>query len=510
MKRVYKRGILFIIIILMVAIFKIPTVFAAGVKPLVIDIDAKPGDVKEFKLHLIPGRQEEQVKLSLYQPVQLTSGSLTYQKCDEERFPAAKWVNLDQDEVMVYPGENSTVSGTVKIPFDAGGSNTVVIMVEPQTTSQQKGGVRFMVRYAVRINIRVKRPGLRTEAELLDFTLKEGKEKEPIVRAKIYNPSFWDYLVAGEVMVRDEDRRLVERLTLRTISGRKNDKDKTRIYPGSEVDYLAEVTKRLTPGEYNLRLFMRYGEHGQIIKSKKIKIEKGDFNFPTADEIGAFSLEPKEIDLELKAGQRKSTVLRLNSELGEPSYIRVSGKEIKKDYSHSLLEWIKLRGKSEFELKGRRRGNVILTVGVPRDIKAGSYHGNLVLDAFNLENGKLITKKEVPVSVLVGEEREYDINIRSLYAARVEAETIISLDIFNSGEVFIKPEAKLIIKDKDGNFIERVQLNLSKGVNRVLPLKSQQLKGVAKEISTGNYIAEITLYHGNKELKLIREEFKVE
>ncbi|SJZ32577.1 COG1470 family protein [Selenihalanaerobacter shriftii] len=495
-----------IIIIITILIFT-QNGLAVGVKPLVIDLSMQPGDIKEFTLNLTPSGSEELVKLSLYQPVQLTNGSLTYQKSDTESFLAAKWVELENDEVKIYPGQQQTVSGRVKVPFNAGGSHTVVIMVEPQKTTQKKNGIRFMVRYAVRLNIRVDRPGLRSDAKLKDLKLTSGKEGEPIVKARLKNPSAWDYLVLGEATIRDSKRRLVERITLESKSSRKN--SQTRMHPGSKVDYLGEITKRLTSGEYTLRVFFRYGDHGQIIKSKQLDIKEGDFNFPGADEIGAFTVEPKKLNLKLKPGQRKSEIIRLNSEIGENTVVVVDGSEVESKYKYSALEWLKLRGRRQFTLRGRGKGRAILTTAVPRNVEDGSYHSNINLKAYDSETKKLLTKKQVPVSIVVGKDHSYAVQARSLHTSSIKEGELLSLDLFNNGNIFCSPEAKMIIKDNEDKFVERVKLNLPEGTEEILPLKNQRITGIAKKLTPGKYTAEISIYQGKKELTKLEKEFEV-
>ena len=68
-----------------------------------------------------------------------------------------------------------------------------------------------------------------------------------MIRALVANPSAWDYLVSGEVTVRDSERRLVERIQLNSEAGARANLTETRIYPGSEVEYTGTVTKRLEP-----------------------------------------------------------------------------------------------------------------------------------------------------------------------------------------------------------------------------------------------------------------------
>ncbi len=497
-----------IILILALFIFNV-SAFAAGVKPLVVDIDAQPGDTKQFKLKLTPGSEEEKVKFSFYQPVQLTNGSLTYQKAKKENFPAVDWLKLDKKEVTVYPGEKTTVSGMVEVPFGAAGSNTVVIMVEPQKPSQQKGGVKFMVRYAVRVNIRVDKPGIRSEAKLTKFKLTSDKENKPQIKALISNSSKLDYLVSGEATLRDSERRLVERVTLKSPKGNKAKSDKTRMYPGSKVKYLGDISKRLGPGKYNLRVFFKYADHGQIIEEKTIQVKKGQFDFPSIAEIGAFTIEPKQIDLKLSPGEHKSKVIRLNSQIGNDAKVVATTSNIKQDYNYSLVDWIKLRGRTNFQLRARKKGQVILTTAVPKEVSKGSYHGNIVLKAFNPQTEKLLSKKEVPMSVLVGEDHDYKVKVKSLYTKQVEEGQLLSLDLYNTGKTFVQPQAKAIIKNTKDKFVERVQLSIPQENKQILPLTSKRLRGVAEKLKPGSYKAEITIQQKGAEIKKVTKEFKV-
>jgi len=472
---------------------------AFGVRPLVIDIDCKPGDTRDFEIILNPGNTEETVQLSLYQPVQMLSGNLAYQEPVPETFPAVNWVRLDSYEVRVYPGEDTYVRGTIRVPFDAGGSHTVVLMAEPRVAPDQPG-ITLIVRYAIRINIRVDRPGLRTFAELREFDLVPGPEGEPVIRALVANPSAWDYLVSGEVTVRDSERRLVERIQLNSEAGARANLTETRIYPGSEVEYTGTVTKRLEPGNYTLRLFLRYGERGQIIQTKEITVVEGQFKFPGAEELGAFSVEPETISMEIRAGQQRSQVLQLTSEITEPALILIGGRDVEADYPYSPLSWIEVRGPSEINLPGRGRGRIVLTVAVPKDAVDASYNGYLLLGAFNPDTGEPLSQREIPITVLVGTEHVYAVEIKSLQAEKVEEGHMLYLDLANTGNVDLMPRADLVITTEAGEFVERAVLVLGEGAEKVMPLQRQQLEGLAQGLEPGSYQVRVTISDGNREL----------
>lgn len=494
------RSITLSLVIGMIILIASPVTWAFGVRPLVIDLNVKPGDTRDFEIIFNPGNNDETVLLSLYQPVQLLSGNLAYQEPTPETFPAVNWVKLEKSEVKVYPGEDSSLSGTVKVPFDAGGSHTVVIMAEPKVAADQPG-ITLIVRYAIRLNIRVDRPGLRTQAELKDFNMIAGAEGEPVIVARIANTSAWDYLVSGEVTIRDSEKRLVERLVLNSEAGARANLTQTRIYPGSEVEFTGTVTRRLSPGEYTLRSFFRYGEHGQIIQTENITVVEGQYQFPGADELGAFTVEPERIEMELKAGQQKSQVLQLTSEIQEPAVLVVSGKDLYQEYPYSPLEWVELRGPAEFELSGRGRGRVLLTIAVPKETVDASYNGSLVLGAYAPESGDLLSQRVIPLSILVGDNHLYEVELKSLGAEQVEEGHMLSLDIANIGNVDLRPNADLLISTETGEFVERAALTLAEGTEKVMPLQREQLVGLAQGLQPGVYQVKVTVYDGRREIE---------
>jgi hypothetical protein len=478
---------------------------AAGVRPLVIEMNVRPGDVRDFEIALIPGLEEELVDLTLYEPVQQLSGNLVYQLPTNPAFSATSWVNLETNVVRVFPDAESKVRGRVTVPFSASGSHTVIIMVEPRPP-EITVGIGFQIRYAVRLSIRVERPGLRQTAELDEFGLQPGDQGQPIVRAVVKNPSPWDYLVEGEATIRDAERRLVERITLMSPAGSSSGSQTTRVYPGSMVEFLGEVTKRLVPGEYTLRLYFRYGDQGQIVKNETITIAEGDFAFPKADEIGAFSLSPEVIEYGARQGERKSQVLEFMSEIAESARVVVETKPIEPDYPHSLIDWIQIRmAGNEFELPGRRNTRMGLTIAVPRDAEDGSYHGAISVKAYDVLTDQLLTAKTIPITVLVGDDHIRSIEVRSISVGQGE----MLLDLLNTGNVLIRPQAEAVISDMNDEFLGRVQLTLPEGDTGIIPLRSQHLEGHVPALESGIYQVEISITDAGVELLSLTREIEV-
>lgn len=500
-RKIQGRYILISLIIGLIFCSHAWTAAAAGIRPLAIDLDLKPGDYGEFELHIIPGLGEELVDLTLYQPVQLLSGSLIYEQPMNPSFTALSWISLEQQTVRVLPGEEAVVKGTVRIPFSASGSHTVVIMVEPRIP-KITSGIGFQVRYAVRLNIRIDKPGLRHQAQLGSLGLEADDEGLPVIKGLIQNPSAWDFLVSGEAVIRDENRRLVERITLRAPAAMTSGSDATRVYPGAEVEFLGKVTRRITPGEYTIQAFFRYGENGQILFRDNITVHPDDFNFPGIDELGAVTAVPEAVYFPLRAGERRSQVFELQNEMGDPVQVEVELADIVSEYPYSLIDWIQLRAQSGFEIPARGKSRFAMTIAVPREeVADGSYHGNLVLKALHKDTSELLSERKIPLSVLVGDQHQMEVEIRSLTGQYSPDEgSYLSLDLYNSGNVPISPTASLVISTEQGEFVQRSLMTLPEGVIEVLPLQLQQLESVVQELEAGTYEVEIQITHRNEEI----------
>jgi len=151
-----------------------------------------------------------------------------------------------------------------------------------------------------------------------------------------------------------------------------------------------------------------------------------------------------------------------------------------------------------------------MTIAVPRDVPDGSYHGNIFVRAHSIE-GELLTERIVPISVLVGTNHDYDVDVRSLHAEVVEGvETILSLDITNIGNVPLTPQANIVLTNADGEFVDRAILTLPEGEHTVIPLMSQRLDGSIVELEAGVYGAEITIQNDGQIIALVNRELEVD
>lgn len=468
---------------------------SVGVQPLVIDLNMQSGETKEFQLKLSPQENQQIVELKFYYPRQQLTGSLSYEEGNLEEHEVLKWLELPQ-EVTVPPAEKTTVNVEVSVPFDAEGTHTAIIMVEPVVEAET--GVTFKVRYAVRINIHIDAPGLRESAELLDFSLEKNEEDRPVIKTRLHNDSALMYDAAGEVTIRDESRQLVERIPVKSRHAAQAGRDHTTIYPGAEVIFQGPVTEPLHAGTYDLQLFLYYGDGQQIIERKTIEI--GD-EFIDPETMEYIEVTPEAILDNLRPGGAATESLGIRNRTGEPLYIQLQNKEIEPEYSRSIFEnlEVQLRGDQVFRLQGRRSQNTVLISRSPRDIEPGGYYGTININVFNQEEEHLETRT-VDLDMIIGQDHQYQAEVLDLTVDTVEAETVFSTLITNNSPVHIRPTARIYLKDETDEIIQTITTRMPDQDDRILPEMTGRLENYLEDVEPGSYTAEVTVNYQDQEI----------
>ena len=501
----YKNKFLALIILLLIFSFFYTTPLKAmGVEPLILDIEAKPGDTKEFELNLLPSKAEETAALNLYSFTQQETGSLSYKEGNPDQHNVLNWLDLPE-EVTVPPGEEVTVNGEVSVPFEAEGSHTAVVMVEPVVENQE--GITLQVRYAVRINVHVNSPGLREKVELKNFELKADEEDQPIVATRLHNNSSLMYNAAGEVTVRDENRQLIERVPIRSEYAARNNNSATTLYPGSEVIFNGQITEALTAGTYDLQLFLKYADGRQLIERKTVEV--GD-EFVDPENMNYIEINPTSITQELRWGGAHTQPLNISNRTGEEILIQVDNQKIGSSYQRSLFDnfEVELRGNQQAAIEGRRSERPVLIVRAPREeIPDGGYYDKLKVTVFDPESEEQLQTKTVDLAFVVGEDFDYGAKVQDLQVERVGEEVLFSTTVLNQSDLHFAPQARIYLK-QDEEIVETINLELPETEEYVLPEMSGLLSTHVQNIEAGEYTAEVTIFRNEEEITI--KEFEVE
>jgi len=498
MKRRISYSLLLLIIILLV--FN-SLIFAAGVTPMILNFNMQPGDSRNFKLTLTPGNNQERVSLSLYNPVQNLDGGLTYNLANPEVNTYLNWIELAENEVIVPAGQERVVGGTINVPYNAAGSHTAVIMIEPLegvnigTTDM----MTFKVRYAARINITVDRPGQRARAEIAEFNIEKNNNGNPQLYANIKNISTLFFNAQAEGVLRDVNNRLIERLNINSEASIRANNISTLIYPNSEVIFSGELSQPLYPGEYTLQVYLKYGDNRQLVERKTITLEE---ELRKSGPRRYISFEPEIISDNLRAGAPSTQVIEINNLYNQEIKLKINQQELFEKGEHSLFNIgeLQMRGGEEFVLEPRKSARSVMIFRSPRDASAGGYYGQLELEVFDKDD-ELLETRNIDLEMMIGEDWDYKAEIDNFKFENQEGVQSFSFDLKNLSSAHINPGAVVILKNGSDQIIKTVNLSAAEEVEKLLPEKSTNLVGRTTLIEAGSYSAEIVITNNNQEIE---------
>lgn len=233
------------------------------------------------------------------------------------------------------------------------------------------------------------------------------------------------------------------------------------------------------------------------------------FSFLLIQDIYAFSIEPARIELSIPAGrQRGRTITVDNSKSDEPLHLKIYMADViflpdgTNDFplagstEFSCANWVKVIPE-EIDVPPRKLQNVRLNIAVPANAKGG-YYGMLFFEAgstasqglnFNFRIGGL-----VDVNVPNTEERK-----ASLANIALNSPKELEADIFNEGNVLLRPKGKIKIFDTKGKRIKQIDFN-SRGWG-VLPKSMRKFYAdLDTPLTKGQYKIKFEIDYGTKYL----------
>ncbi|HOA39886.1 MAG: hypothetical protein WBI32_08295 [Halanaerobiales bacterium] len=492
-----------IILFFLFMIFFSLSAMAIGVQPLTLDFTMTPGERKDFSLILSSSGMEESVSISIYQSYQDFTGNLAYRVGDLETFPEMGWVELEKNNILVPVEGEVELKGSIGVPFGTRpGSYVIILMVEPEA-SKTGDGISLIVRYAVRLIVRVDGPNLRERGRINFLQLEKDENGNQVLVAEVENNSQLDYLAGVEVTIRDENRSLVERLVLRTIAAERNQRDFTRIYPGSRVLFIGKPENYLYPGNYELRALMSYGERGKVTFVNDIRILPGQFPEPVQALNKYFTLKPEMVNIKLKPGQRYTETFEIKNIFRESIYIKTEVLDIEEDYKFSLIPWLRLHADDRLALLPRQSRQFLKILQVPIDAAEGGYYALLKLKVYEDESLiNLLDEKIIPISCLVGKDGRLETQIKGFEFINQEEQAFLLL-LKNIGQVHLKPRVKLNLLNKAQESLGEIELESEDLIEGLLfPGKEVFFKGVFKgKLEEGEYNAVIEVLSVNNSIQ---------
>ncbi|HEX7715033.1 MAG TPA: hypothetical protein VF531_13550 [Bacillota bacterium] len=497
-----RKKLIFIGLFLFMLTFAASNLMAIVVEPLTLNYNIKPGATARFKITIKPEDKSSNLKVSLFRVTQRPDGGTDFLPADPETYPPSGWVSFPPT-AKVNPGANTELSGTIKVPFGSKGTHNMMLMIESDQDKKTVQGLTIMLRYGVAINVRVDGPPIRATAELTRFGMAKTKKGLPLVMAEIKNTSAVDYPTSATATIRNSQKQLIERIELRPQSYWESGGSEPVMYPESQLTYLGPINQYLAPGEYEVRLFYRYGDRGQILQAKTIKIREGDYSFP-ATKMQSLAVSPGELSFEGKPNAVSIKAFKLQNRTGEKVQVAIEPAEIEANYAYSIFAntQVELKGDTRFTLEPKQMAVKIVSVRFPKDAPPQGNYGAYLVKVYSVAaKPVLIATEQIRLAAEVNGAKKPGLTVTSISGDRNDTSCLIAAVIKNTGNIQVTPGVNLVLRDKEQKMVGRIALvSENEGEASILPNKKATVTGVLRNIPPGKYHAEVQLTSGSDDL----------
>lgn len=245
-----------------------------AVSPLVLDVEGIKNRPVPFEF-TVKAKKPGEVALKVFDLKQMETGHMGFiegeKKNKESKY---NWVKLETTGFKLKEDEYSVVKGTVTIPSKAKGKHLAAIMVEEVKPENDKKGIEVNVRYAVVVKINTQKKGkkarVKTTFNELTFVKKEGMW---IFEGWFENKGRAEGQLIAELQLRDDSRRLVGRIPMKTLSAWQRREEGSMVYPGSKVKIFGTLDSNITEGAYTVRVKNKFNGRTQSVFKEQIDLK---------------------------------------------------------------------------------------------------------------------------------------------------------------------------------------------------------------------------------------------
>lgn len=263
---------------------------------MLIDFKSRPGTRESFEIS-VTAKQAGKIMLSTYAMTQQESGHMSFVESDfnPDEHKAVNWIRFEHKSYELLQNETTIIRGVIEIPRNERGTYLVAVMIEEVTgpsTSNISINISIKVRYAVILNINISHPSGRliTAFDSLNLVDRDGVT---FIEGYFTNQNPFMGMLASQVQFRDQNRRLVARLPLRTESAWQRGDDASRVYPGARVKVLARLKSSPPSGDYNILVRNKLSGRGLPVYRQEFAYRSSLYIEPADSEL--LQVTPKRI-----------------------------------------------------------------------------------------------------------------------------------------------------------------------------------------------------------------------
>lgn len=239
----------------------LPDTGHASIKPVRVEIEAKPGKIYPFKLDITNKNLEPRdYAVSLFYYTQDQGGYQKQLKVQNNDQPGIwDWFHLDtiklNERFSINGDESKSVTGKVKIPRkDSIGFHNLLVVATEYTPSDEESPVTLHFGSGSIFEINVTGPKRRPEYNVENVTINTNIESMSSQAQMVFtNKSLLKGRLQLEMQLR-QNKRLIARTKLLTDEANNSQKPYSSIFPNVRVNLSGEFKKTLAPGQYDMLL----------------------------------------------------------------------------------------------------------------------------------------------------------------------------------------------------------------------------------------------------------------
>lgn len=245
-----------------------------AISPLVLNIEGEKNTKIPFEF-TIKAKKTGDVNIKIFDLNQIETGHMGFvEGSDENKESKSNWVSLDESSYSIKKGDFRVVTGNVVIPRKAKGQHLAAVMVEEVQSKEVKNGIAVNVRYAVVLKIdtlKGKKLRTRTKTKFENLSVRKvegGWEFEGF----FHNLSKTEGKLFTELQLRGLNKKLIGKITMKTLSAWQRNEKESMVYPGSKVKIFGKLPKDIVEGGYSVRIKNKFNDRNQPVFKKGIEL----------------------------------------------------------------------------------------------------------------------------------------------------------------------------------------------------------------------------------------------
>lgn len=519
--------------------------------PLLIPLSAAPGEVRDFEITIANdgNRGTAEFRAFVADVTQDIRGAYRVAEPGSSHYSCAQWIRLSDIHISLAAGSGAVVKGRLSVPRGVSGGRYAAVVFELAPEDEPEAAdysvSRLFQRFVTVIELSIPSPRDRKDLCILGFSSTIGSTPSVSISlpdtaltlsARVRNQGNTHVYARATLTLRDSAGRRLRQIPLGSGRG--------LVLPETTVELASILPAGLSPGSYTADITIHYGGSRPALAKIPFAVGEAESAVAPSDTVRvaqAVDVTPSEISVQCPAGASAVRSLVVHNPTDQVLHVKTEAVPLAYDINGDLAVddtldgrwscagWMELRP-SEFDIRPHSKQVVRMIVPIPRGEEGGRYalivfssmsaSGDPIADA-----REAMTQTGVPLFLTVGKQVISKVELAPIEirdggpSVGLIFETVVS----NTGSIHAMPRATLSIKKREiptglagvefvgkGSLTNVYSVDLGPTEGYVLPGGSRVLQvPIGRALEKGDYVVEIEVDYGAKQLVRGEREFQV-